>query len=184
MSAESGETEAFQLSDVAVQMVSEGLLSASGGGSRHVLSAAHPAVVDGSETTELDGLLCLVNTALLSRVGDYAGPEPPPSAGGGGKPPGPVVKKSGALAARARRALASALAAGDGGDQDGGGGDRELARVLSDYALLVALHGLLGPGDCRALCAFVKEGARQKRRRGANLDRRVRERLTRLVDGS
>jgi hypothetical protein len=187
MNAESGATEAFQLSNVAVQMVAEGLLSTVPSDRRRdsgnddngrFLSAAHPVLVDGKETNQLDGLLCLINTALLSRVGDYAGPQPPD---GGGKPPASVVKKSGGLAARTRKALTAAL--GAGGNGDGDDDDQELLRLLSDYTLLVALHDLIGPKDCRTVCATVKKWTRQKR--GTRLDRKVRERLRRLaLEGS
>jgi hypothetical protein len=165
MDAESGATEAFQLSDVAVQMVAERILSPKEDG--RVLSSRHPVAVDGKETNEVDSLLCLVNTALLSRDGNHAGP---PASGGKVVS---QVKKAGGLTAKAQKSLARALLGGD---------EQDLMRLLSDVSLLVALHDLMGPDDCRAICTAVRKWTRLKR--GASLDAKLKDRLRKLVEGA
>ena len=68
-----GATEAFQLSDVCVQMVAEGVLTApivdETLASTRYVTLKDPVVVAGDETTQLDSVLLLVNTAMLSHVG-------------------------------------------------------------------------------------------------------------------
>lgn len=91
MDSNTGTTEAFQLSDVTVQMVSEEMFvmdnCESSSGSKEQLqqlisqqqpqryvTTKHPVIVDGKETTRLDTVFCLINTALLSLPsGMYAG---------------------------------------------------------------------------------------------------------------
>jgi len=71
-----GEAEAFQMSDVAVQMSSDGVFSDldSEKGKRY-LKTSDPVSVDSKETNEVDSLLCLVNVAVVSGTGKWKSKE-------------------------------------------------------------------------------------------------------------
>lgn len=155
LDARSGATEAFQLSDVAVQMVAEGVLPdprSTGAAAPYgrILPTADPVVVDGEETEELDSVLCLVNTAVLSHEGRYAGKRGVDPLKKGGRAP--------ALSARTRRSLLQTI--NDGGD----GGDAKLLQELCDFNLLLALDRSLDDKDTRDLCALVSKYTRGQKK--------------------
>ena len=158
MDATSGATEAFQLSNVAVQMVSEGMLLDDGG--RHV-STSHAIVVDGRETKSLDTVLCLVNSALLSHEGLYAG-------SCSTKKP---TKKNGSLTIKTRKALLQAL------DESS---TLPLLNILSDFHILVALDVLLLPEETQDLCRVVQKWARGQKQ-GTQLPSTLKRKLTLLL---
>jgi hypothetical protein len=139
MDANTGATEAFQLSDVTVQMVHEGMLVTKKGESKRNASTKHAVLVDGKETKKLDSVLCLINTAMLSHVGAYAGKTPTSS-----------VKKNGALTNKAKKALAGALA----------DDDHKLLEQLCDFNALLALDQLLPKEASEELCQLVRKWSR------------------------
>ena len=159
MDATTGATESFQLSDVCVQMVAENLWDVSSppsGGKKGVeakrfVSTRHAVLVDGKETKELDSVLCLVNTAMLSHVGSYAGPT------------ANSVKKSGGVTNKAKKAILAALDAND----DGG-----LLATLCDLNLLLTLDETLPKADMEKLCGLVRKWARGQKR-GTELDSKL-----------
>ena len=170
LDARSGAAEAFQLSDVSVQIVAEGLIrspptkkevSAGGGGkgkskkasnagaskpNGRYLTTTDVVLIDALETTELDSVLCLVNTALLGHTGSYCGEQAESS-----------VTKKGQLTAKAKKQLLSAI---DGG----GGGDSKLFEKLCDFSSLVALDGLLPRPMADELFRLVRKWSRGQRR--------------------
>mmetsp|Transcript_13143 Transcript_13143/g.17184 ORF Transcript_13143/g.17184 Transcript_13143/m.17184 type:complete len:479 (+) Transcript_13143:130-1566(+) len=73
MEAQSGATEAFQLSDLSVQMYFEDILKIANGDSESPtqMQTSAPIMMDGKEVNEFDVILCLINTALLSHTGNF-----------------------------------------------------------------------------------------------------------------
>jgi hypothetical protein len=172
MDATTGATEAFQLSDVSVQMIYEDMFE-------NVLDAAaktttatqnnvntnppivpmrHEILIDGKETKQLDSVLCLVNTAMLSHVGHYSG-------GSGSKGGNSIKKSNGSLTNKTKKSLLKALEAGDG--------DGEFLELLSDFNVLVGLDQLLLSGshntgsgsndndnDIKMVCGLVRKWSR------------------------
>jgi hypothetical protein len=169
MDATTGATEAFQLSDVSVQMVSEGLLLTSSSSSesdddddtRHgrLVNTKHAILVDGQETKLLDVWLCLINTALLSHKGDYC------NAIRGTSIP-PVTRKN-KLTSKTKKALCQALDQHLSGNDDDD--DDDLWQVLSDFHVLVALDPLLTHDEMQRLCQLVQKWVRGQKR-GTRLD--------------
>jgi len=178
MDATTGATEAFQLSDVSVQMVHEDIFEPilapvaaakkpqpkSKGKSKKpkivlqnppVVPTKHPVLVDGRETSLLDSVLCLVNTAVLSHSGSYCG-----SSGGN-----PTKKSNGGLTNKTKKALAKALDSPESGD---------FLKLACDFSVLLALDELLASSsggksggsssaikeDTKILCGLVKKYAR------------------------
>jgi len=116
----------------------------------------HAVLVDGRETTELDSVLCLVNTAMLSNVGNYAG-----------KSAASSVKKSNAgLANKAKKTLLNAL------ETD----DNKLLEELCDFNILVALDQSIPANDMEALCGLVKKWARGQKQ-GTTVDPKLKMKL-------
>lgn len=163
MDATSGATEAFQLSDVCVQMVAEDLwdipTDAKEGAQRFV-STKHAVLVDGKETKELDSVLCLVNTAMLSHAGSFAGPTTN------------SIKKSGGVTNKVKKAIISALDAND---------DGKLLQVLCDMNLLLTLDKSLSSADMEKLCTLVRKWARGQKR-GTELDDKLKLLLRSMLD--
>jgi hypothetical protein len=161
MDAESGTTEAFQLSCVTIQMVHEdvfvsvGVASSrgtknkggsggsggDGGNNPKIALMRHPVLVDGRETTELDSVLCLINTALLSHDGSFSGSSAASS----------VKKSNGTLTNKAKKDLLAVIEKGD---------DRYLMEELCDFNLLLALDLLLDDNDMVELCELVRKWSR------------------------
>jgi hypothetical protein len=167
MDAKVGTTEAFQLSDVAVQIVAEDMLLIQNGkkdvdgGGRYV-TTSHAILVDGQETTTLDCVLCLVNTALLSHEGSFSG----------GSAVAAVKKKDGGLTSKTRKAI---LAYIDGSD------DAALLEILSNFAVLLALDEPLGEADSSRLCETVRKWARGQRQ-GTRIHDGTKQRLHAILN--
>jgi hypothetical protein len=136
MDANTGATEAFQLSDVSVQMVAEEIWDGTEQG--RFVKTHHEIIVDGKETTQLDSVLCLINTAMLSQEGAYAG-----------KTTNSVNKKNGVLTGKTKKALLAAM-----------DNNSSLLRALSDFNILVALDALLPAKQTEELCRLVKKWVR------------------------
>jgi hypothetical protein len=164
MDATTGATEAFQLSDVAVQMASEGMLLNEKKPSRHV-STKHAILVDGQETSTLDSVLCLVNTALLSHEGLYAGNEKKPT------------KKNGTLNSKAKKALLAAM------EECSSTSDAPLLQLLCDFQVLVALdsHATMKDADIQEICRVVQKFARGQKQ-GATLSSKLKRKLQTLLE--
>jgi hypothetical protein len=96
--------------------------------------------VDGRETTKLESVLCLINTAMLSNVGNYAGKASASS----------VKKSNGGLTTKAKKVLLSAL------END----DKTLMEELCDFTVLMALDQSLSESEMERLCECVKKWAR------------------------
>jgi len=159
MDAETGTTEAFQLSHVTIQMVhddvfasiSEDASSSSdknkknmkGGSSSNpkIVSTRHPVLVDGRETKELDSVLCLINTALLSHDGSFSGSSSASS----------VKKSNGTLTNKTKKDLLALMEKDD---------DRSLMANLCDFNLLLALDSMLEDNDMAELCELVRKWSR------------------------
>ena len=176
-----GATEAFQLSDVSVQMVAEGLIpkpadedTADGGkkkgktkrkgsskstktkgskatptpSSDRYVTATEKFLVDSAETTELDSVLCLVNTALLGHTGTFCGKQTESS-----------VTKKGQLTGKAKKRILNALDKSEKSDHD-----VDLFEALCDFNVLYALDGMMKKADMDDICGLVKKWARGQRR--------------------
>ena len=180
MDASTGATEAFQLSDVAIQMVYEDLFdpilqpldkksgSKKGGktaaialSNPPVVPTKHPVLVDGQETTKLDSVLCLVNTAVLSHFGSYSGKNSNSS----------TKKTNGGLTLKAKKRLLKALDSPDAND---------FLEAACDFSVLVALDELLAnaapksskndsENDMKVLCGLVRKWARGQKK-GTRMD--------------
>ena len=153
-----GACEAFQLSDVCVQMVAENALSPpvvdESLTSTRYMKLKDPAVVSGEETKKLDSVLLLVNTAMLSHVGLYSGGTDAPVTGN-------VKRGSGALLAKTRKRLLSAIEQGD---------NNMILKELCDFDILLALDTLIGSREeSEKLCLLVRKYARGQKK-GTVLD--------------
>ena len=168
MDATTGATEAFQLSDVSVQMVHENifenLLEPLTDTTKKIsnpptIPTKHPVLVDGQETKLLDSVLCLVNTAVLSHVGSYSGSATSGSA---------TKKSNGALTNKTKKLLLKALDSPDSGD---------FLKEVCDFNILLALDEMLGVTstkkkapegviceDTKDLCKLVKKWARGQKK--------------------
>lgn len=144
MDANTGATEAFQLSDVSIQMVAEKMWD--GSEQERFVTTQHEIIVDGKETTQLDSVLCLVNTGMLSQVGSYAG-----------KTTNSVNRTSGTLTTKTKKALLAAL------DKDSSD-HCSLLNALSDFNILVALDALLPAEQTKDLCRLVRKWVRGQKR--------------------
>eukprot|EP00934_Nitzschia_sp_Nitz4_P007892 Nitzschia sp. Nitz4//scaffold81_size91200//38323//39810//NITZ4_004986-RA/size91200-processed-gene-0.50-mRNA-1//1//CDS//3329558710//7882//frame0 len=144
MSADTGETEAFQLSDVAVQMVHQGVLSEGTtktpgmSVTQPTIHTRYPVLVGGKETQELDPLLCIVNIAILSHTGSFSGTLATSS-----------TKKSGDLTTKKKKAMLGVL-------QD----DRQLLKELCDLNIIIYLDRFLSDEEMIALCGCVNRWSR------------------------
>lgn len=159
----SGATEAFQLSDVCVQMVAEGVLkspppavtdkekSSKSTANTRFLTLRDPVTVSGEETKRLDSVLLLVNTAMLSHVGLYSGGEDAPTGGN-------VKRNSGALLSKTRKRLLSAL------EDSSSSSSSNVLKELCDFDVLMALDAMIGRDEMQNLCELVKKYARGQKR--------------------
>lgn len=155
-----GATEAFQLSDVTVQMVAEGMFDEQSQTNdvRHI-QTKHPIIVDGKESHQLDSVLCLVNTAMLSFEGALAGKTTN------------SVKKNRTLTAKTRKTILKAI------DKE----DEALLKVLSDFHALLALDELLEPADSEQLCAAVQKWTRGQKK-GTVVEPKLKKKLKLLLE--
>jgi hypothetical protein len=195
MDATTGATEAFQLSDVSVQMVHEDMFRAllepldvvTADANKQPLTLLkiknppmvpmkHPVLVDGKETKVLDSVLCMVNTAVLSHVGAYSGSSS-----------GSATKKSnGGLTNKTKKMLIRALDSSDSND---------FLKEICNFNILLALDELLASSasskaekatnnagayvitdDTKALCKLVKKWARGQKK-GTAIDPKFRMKL-------
>jgi len=164
MESHTGATEAFQLSDVSVQMVAEGLFLLEGDVDDRYVKTSHPVLVDNQETQLVDSVLCLVNTALLSNEGLFAG-----------KTQNSIKATNGSLTTKTRKALLKASRNSDN--------DASLLALLCDFNVLLALDELLAanPDDTQQLCAAVKKFARGQKR-GTSIDGSLKQRLVQVLE--
>jgi hypothetical protein len=158
MDANTGATEAFQLSDVSVQMVHEGMLQDVTENNREV-TTKHAILINAKESKTLDSVLCLVNTAMLSHEGSYAGGSATSS-----------IKKNGSLTNEAKKRLLECLT-----------DDPKLLQMLCDFNTLVALDQSLSPEDSATLCGAVKKWARGQKQ-GTQLDSNTKLRLRSILE--
>jgi hypothetical protein len=119
--------------------------------------------VDGKETQQLDSVLCLVNTAMLSHEGSFAG-----NLGSGSS-----VKKNGSLTNKARKAILKAM---DDDDSD----DAKVLELFCDFSILLALDDVLDVKDSERLCKTVQKWARGQKK-GTKLDDDLKLRLKSIL---
>jgi hypothetical protein len=143
MDANTGATEAFQLSNVSVQMVAEDMWDGKEPG--RFVTTQHEIIVDGKETTQLDSVLCLVNTAMMRHEGSFAGRTVN------------TVKKNGSLTGKTKKTLLAAL---DKDESD----HCSLLDALRDFNILMALDELLPSEDIEELCRLVRKWVRGQKR--------------------
>lgn len=202
MDATTGATEAFQLSDVAVQMVDEGMFAihhrddvddVDGGRATtktttkegpgaakttpdnpnpRVVPMRRAVLVDGRETRELDSVLCLVNTALLSHVGTFAGGGNGGTASAAAAAAGPIKRGTGRLTKRAKASLLAALMGTD---------DRALLEGLCDFNVLLALDRALTPDETEELCSTVRRWARGQKQ-GTKVGQKLKLKLQGILE--
>ncbi|CAB9516033.1 expressed unknown protein [Seminavis robusta] len=164
MQASTGATEAFQLSDVCVQMVAEDLWDLSADDTKKQASrfvkTKHDVIVDARETKELDSVLCLVNTAMLSQNGLFSGPAVN------------TVKKSGGVTNKVKKTILASLDESD---------SNKLLETLCDLNLLVTLDKNLAPAEMEQLCTLVRKWARGQKR-GTQIEDRLKNLLRSLLN--
>eukprot|EP00980_Cylindrotheca_fusiformis_P014735 scaffold4009_cov124-Cylindrotheca_fusiformis.AAC.15 len=159
MDANTGATEAFQLSDVCVQMVHEGNLLTEKGKSERFVATKHAVMVDGKETNDLDSVLCLVNTAMLSHFGSFSGNTAIIS-----------VKKNGRLTNKAKKVLLKALDS-----------DSQLLEELCNFNTIMALDQSLSSEDSEKLCELVWKWARGQKQ-GTKLGSKLKMHLRSILE--
>ena len=145
MHSGTGETEVFQISNVAVQMVSQDMFVLPEKKNERFVETAHAVLVDGRETTNLDSVLCLVNTALVSHSGIFVGES---SHGTKKNNPFQITKKT-------RKSLMKAL-----NDKD----DSKLLGILCNFNILAALYEDIGASDMTALLETVRKYSRGQKK--------------------
>jgi len=159
----SGATEVYQISDQVVQMVSEGiLLTGPAEGEGHTknnnrnryVSTSDPVVVDGKEVREVDSLLCLVNTALLSHKGSFSSGR----SNGGNKLTGLVKASTGNLTTKGRKQLISALQLSNNDSSS------QFMDLLLDFNLLFGISKLLAAADAEQLAKLVFKFSRGQKK--------------------
>lgn len=165
MDAATGAAEAFQLVDAAVQAVAEGVLSGPSDDDapeERNLRASDPVLVDGQETQEVDSVLCLVNTAVLSHKGRHCVNDA-----------SAVLTKKGALTGKIKRQILSALTSG---------GKEDALRILCDFQVLCGLDRLLGKSDMDELIELVSLYARGQKK-STKIGSRLRLQLEGVLGG-
>jgi len=185
MNANTGATEAFQLSDVSVQMVHEGLLTSSSLGlhpqepdngiiasmtetlNTREVPTKHNVLINGKESKMLDSVLCLVNTAMLSHEGSFSGGKATSS-----------IKKNGSLTNDAKKSL---LGCWNTAADDDEGVDSKLLEMLCDFNTILALDQSLTPEETTILCTAVKKWARGQKK-GTHLDAKIKLRLRSILE--
>jgi len=157
MDANTGATEAFQLSDVSVQMVHEDILQIKK--NQREVPTKHNILINGKETKTLDSVLCLVNTAMLSHEGAYAGSSAASS-----------IKKNGSLTNKTKKALLKCM-----------DDDPKLLQELCDFCTLLALDQLMSPEESEKLCQSVKKWARGQKQ-GTQVDGDIKLKLRSVLE--
>ncbi|CAJ1920296.1 unnamed protein product [Cylindrotheca closterium] len=161
MDANIGATEAFQLSDICVQMVHESMIVTKPGTSKKQITTHHPVVVDGRETTQVDSVLCLVNTAMLSHTGTFSG-----------KTAAGAVKKNGNLTNKTKKTLLKLL-------EDGK--DSKLLEELCDFNTILALDQLVTEEESDKICEVVWKWSRGQKQ-GTKLGSKLKKQLRNLLE--
>jgi hypothetical protein len=100
--------------------------------------------VDNKETRELDSVLCLVNTALLSHQGRLSGSSNVVS-----------VKKGGGLTAKMKKTILEKIDAGD---------DSGLISELCDFSALIAMDKCIGEKEMENICNLVNKFSKGQRK--------------------
>lgn len=160
LDAKTGATEAFQLSDVSVQMVAEGKVKLPDKSERY-LEPGEPVIVDSKESSQVDSVLCLVNTAMLSHEGRYSGGSPKSS-----------IKKAGTLTTKSKKALLKHV----------DGDSEKFVKSLCDFDILMALTKSLKEEESAELCALVKKYARGQRK-AAQPSKQLKLALANIIGG-
>ena len=144
LDSKSGATEAFQLSNVSVQMVAEGVLAIPKEGDfKRFVKTQESVSIDNKETKDLDSVFCLVNTAMLSHEGRFSG-----------KAGVNAVKKVGGLTANKKKALLAKIDSGN---------DSDLIEELCDFNVLMALDRSIEKEDMNSLCKLVTKYSKGQR---------------------
>ena len=112
------------------------------------VTTAEKFLVDSVETTELDSVLCSVNTALLGHTGTFCGKQTESS-----------VTKKGQLTGKTKKRILKALDKSEKSDHD-----VDLFEALCDFNVLCALDGMMKKADMDDICGLVKKWARGQRR--------------------
>ncbi len=197
-----GATEAFQLSDVCVQMVAEGVLLLPSSSSfshstmsvnkddsnwrvrnkklsARILSLQDPVIVSGEETNQLDSVLLLVNMAMLSHVGMYSGGTIAPMGGN-------VKRTSGELLVKTRKRILSALkedgSSSSNSSSNNNKGNGGVLHELCDLDILMAIDLMIGKRDSEKLCKLVRNYARGQKK-GTVLDDHLKLTLQTVLGG-
>ena len=165
MDVSGGATEGFQLCDVAVQMVAENVLTIGKHGNNGNVDERYfytmdPVIVDGQETNEVDCVLCLVNTAMLSHRGKYSGKET-------------VLTKNGVLTGKAKKKLLLALKNSD---------SEKLLMIMSDFQILCGLDRLLAKKDMLEIFRLVNK-YNQGQKRSTDIGQKLRTSLQNTLGG-
>jgi hypothetical protein len=153
LDSKSGAAEAFQLSNVSVQMVAEGVLVIpEKGGFNRFVQTRESISVDNKETKELDSVLCLINTAMLSHEGRLSGKAGVNS-----------VKKEGGLTAKKKKVIL---------DKIEDGNDGNIIDELCDFSTIMALDRSLSKEDLAYLCKLVVKYSKGMRK-GIEMDNKL-----------
>lgn len=146
MDSSMGATEGFQLSDGVIQMISEEVLEDTDKEERY-FTTQDPVLVDGKETHEVDSVLCLVNTAMLSHIGKFSG-----------KLGNNIIGKGGGLTAKTKSRLLSIIQAAKGGN------DNDVFDTLCDFNLLCGLDKIVGKNEMNELIDLVTKYSKGHKR--------------------
>jgi NPL4 family len=175
MDTRSGATEAFQLSDITVQMVAEDsfiqnntMSPSTASTSDRYITTRHPVIVDGKETKQLDSVLCLVNVALLSHTGMFAGQASQSSS--------TINKRSGKISNKVRKAILKALRSSDDDSNS-------VFEIISDFSIILALDDMLLEKDSEQLCKIIYKWARGQKK-SVTLDDAMKDKLIRVLDST
>ena len=180
MDARSGATEAFQLSDVAVQMVAEDMfvlgenLGQGNDRSGRYITTRYPVIVDGKETNQLDSVLCLVNVALLSHTGMFTGSATTLSS---------KKQRDGKISNKTRKAILKAIDAADNDALENNGANSEIFGIINDFNILLAIDEILTEEDSKQLCTTLYKWARGQKK-SVKLDSQLTKRLRRALDAT
>lgn len=184
MKSASGETEAFQISDVTVQMAAEEMLlltpdvsEVNADDPRHIRTK-FPIIIDGKEIKTLDIVLCLINTAMLSHKGAYSGVQ----RGDSDTIVQAVKRRSGDLTTKTRKAILQALTSSSTGGNSNNNNKNDAAffETVCEFSTLLALDCLLQPEESQKLCTLVRKWSRGQRQ-STTLDETLKRRLLSIL---
>ena len=150
LNAPTGATEAFQISDQCIQMTAEGVFAEPPPKEERLLRTTAPVIVDGKETREVDCVLCLVNTAMLSHSGSLSKTN--------------NISNSGKLTSKVKKQITDSLAKFGGRD--------ETIEIMRNFNLLYGLSKIMRPEDVDELCKLVSNYSKG-RRKGSEMSRHL-----------